>query len=159
MTSEAGHRQHRHDPLGPEADRGLDRDVLQDPAIHVDVVGQRPGREHHRDARGGEDALDEVDRPGATPGHGGDGVLLDQGAVLGHVAQQSHAERGHRQPELQARAGDQGGVDRQDPARSADAQRPGERIEREHRPRVAPEPAPRPRQVADGAGETRRQIQ
>ena len=67
--------------------------------------------------------------PAARSRRGRAGVGLDDGPVLGHEAQDTGAQCGDGQAELQARAADQRRVDRAHPGAGAVAQGVGQRLE------------------------------
>ncbi len=101
------HGHHGDDPGGAEMHGRLDRDDLEHAAIDVVVVGQVPRREDQRDAGRSQGALNEVDRTGGVAGSRGAGIGLDDGAVLGHVAQDTGPQGGHGQADLEAGSLDQ----------------------------------------------------
>ena len=101
--------------VAPSGGGGGDRDDLDHPAVDVVVVGHGVGREDHGHAGRRDGAVDQVDRPGGLGRGRGAGVGLDQGAVLGDVAQDAGAQGGDGQAQLQAGAGDQVRVDRRAP--------------------------------------------
>ena len=90
--------------------------------------------------------------PGGVPGARGAGVGLHDRAVLGHVAQDAGPQRGDGQAQLQARAGDQRGVDGPDPVLAAVAEGAGQRVQVEDRAAAAAQLAPDPGQPEPGAG-------
>ncbi len=102
----------------------------------------------------------QVDRAGRLARRRGAGIGLDDGAVLGHEAQDAGAQRGDGQAELQAGAGDEGGVDGPDAvlaAARASASASGSRLRtelplvrrwRRTRGRRSPAPASEAHEVA-----------
>ena len=118
--------------VGAELHGGPHRDDLYDAAVDVVVVGHGVGREDHGHAGRGDGGVDQADRADRRRRGGRPGVGLDEGAVLGDVAQDAGAQGGDGQAELESGTGDQRRIDGTD-AVGPLVQRLFQRVEVEHR--------------------------
>ena len=91
--------------------------------------------------------------PAAGPGAGvraSDSTMVPSSV---HEAQDAGTQRGDGQAQLQAGAGDEGGVDGPDAVLAAVAERVGQRVEVEDRAAAGAQVAPDPRQPEPGPGD------